>query len=132
MYEIAQICIHSNSVALHIFSQAVLRREYFSITYLCTKYFKENMKDWNALLFLWCLKGMVISYSFWTPKRCLKAGYFTFCCTWKVKLQRYPLCYTFYLLELHFFLGFTLESGRFVLQKCLKVSTFFIYDYQSM
>ena len=90
MYAIAQVYIHTNFAALHIFSQVFLRREYCSVIDVCTKCFKENIKDRNTLLFLWCLKGMVISYSFKTLKKCMKAGHFTFCCTWKAKLQRYP------------------------------------------
>lgn len=76
---------------------------------------------------------MVISYSFQTSKSYLKAGYFSFCCAWKVKLQRYShwlLCILF--IRITFLFMLQTESGRFILQKCLKVSTFFIYDYMNM
>lgn len=114
--------LYTNFAAIHIFFQAFLKWEYLRIMYVCTKCFRENIKDRNTS-FLWCLKGKVISYSFKTPKMYSKACHFAFCCTWKVKLQRYPLWVQDILLELHFSLGFIFVSGRFVLQKCLKVST---------
>lgn len=121
IYVIARVCIQI-LLLFTFFLQAFLKWEYLSIMYVCTKCFRENIKD-RGTSFLWCLKGKVISYSFKTPKMYSKACHFAFCCTWKVKLQRYPLWVQDILLELHFSLGFIFESGRFVLQKCLKVST---------
>lgn len=60
-------------------------------------------------MFLRCLKGMVILYSFQTPKSYLRAGYFSFYWASKVKLQRYPHWLHIYLLGL---LLFTLHTWK--------------------
>lgn len=84
-----------------------------------------------------CLEGMVILYSFQTPKSYLKVGYFSFCCASKVKLQRCPhwlLCILFisitFLFTLHTWKGDVLSyksAWKFLLSSYMTIRACRIY-----